>query len=126
MFSKVQIPSLDVTLQWVLDSTIKKRKVNLEAGTHFGLERLKVPGVRVNLNTKVCDIEERNFKLVIVEGEKRMKIVFQLFFNFVLFSLEQKKKQAKRRGKMAIPTFRIWGRSKLLFTNVFMFVLFKN
>lgn len=67
MFSKIQIPSLDVTLQWVLDSTVKKRKATLESGTQFGLERIRVPGMRLDLNTRLGDIEERNFKLVTVE-----------------------------------------------------------
>jgi hypothetical protein len=67
MFSKIQIPHLDVTLQWVLDSTVKKRKATLESGTQFGFERLRNAGLRLDLNTRLADIEERDFKLVTIE-----------------------------------------------------------
>ncbi|UYV62834.1 MAPKAP1 [Cordylochernes scorpioides] len=62
-FSKIQLPSLDVTLAMVLEQTLKHRKEDIPE-SQFRLEKRTHPGVALDLSTSVADAGCLEFRLV--------------------------------------------------------------
>ncbi|RWS26034.1 target of rapamycin complex 2 subunit MAPKAP1-like protein [Leptotrombidium deliense] len=71
MFSIIQVPNLQVTLQWILEQTFKKRKATFGKGLRYEFEKVKEPGYRLDMNTKLVDIDGREFRLITSEDVDR-------------------------------------------------------
>ena len=82
MFSKLEAPNLQVTLQWVLDQTLRKRKSGLDKpATEYHLETLKEPGIPVDLAITLVDSDVRDFKLVREEGMVLLNFIHIHLYN---------------------------------------------
>lgn len=68
MFSKLEAPNLQITLQWVLDQTLRKRKRAFDAHNTYHLETLQHAGIPVDLTTTLADADTREFRLVKDQG----------------------------------------------------------
>lgn len=71
MFSKIEAPNLQVTLNWVLEQTLRKRKPALSKALEYRLEAVAEPGILLDPNLPLADVETRDFKLIRDEGEAR-------------------------------------------------------
>lgn len=75
MFSKFEAPNLQVTLNWIKEQVLKRRKLDKDLLNDVGdemkcrLEAVADPGVPLELDTLLSDVEGREFKLVRDEGK---------------------------------------------------------
>lgn len=77
MFSKFEAPNLQVTLNWIKEQVLKRRKLDRDLLDDVGdemkyrLEAVNDPGVPLELDTLLSDVEGREFKLVRDEGKNQ-------------------------------------------------------
>ncbi|XP_054157988.1 target of rapamycin complex 2 subunit MAPKAP1-like [Oppia nitens] len=64
VFSKIQVNSLQLTLQELLELTIKKRRPSLVKGVSYKLEKRNEPGVALDLKQTLSDCNTLEFVLV--------------------------------------------------------------
>ena len=75
VFTKIE-PSADATMEYVLNAVMKKRKDILDAGKTYVLKSMN--GLEeIDLNSKLSEVKEKEFRLVPAEGE--------LFGRFLVF-----------------------------------------
>ena len=74
MLSKFEVPNLQVTLMWIKEQVFRKRKLDIESLSEVGeeskyrLESVNDPGIPLDLDTVLNDIDSREFRLVRDEG----------------------------------------------------------
>ncbi|CAG2109000.1 unnamed protein product [Medioppia subpectinata] len=64
VFSKIQVNSLQISLQEVLDLTMRKRRPSLLKGINYKLEKRNEPGVPLDLKQTLADCNSLEFVLV--------------------------------------------------------------
>lgn len=74
MFSKFEAPNLQVTLNWIREQVLKRRKLDKDLNDvgdemNYCLEAMNDPGIPLQLDTLLSDVEAREFKLVRDEGK---------------------------------------------------------
>lgn len=68
MFSKLDAPNLQVPLKWVLEQALKKRKISIHSDSQYRLEAVKEPGVALDLDHHLGEVDVRDFKVFRVGG----------------------------------------------------------
>lgn len=69
MFSKFEVANLNVTLKWIKDQVFKRRKLDMESASSvdeskYRLEAANDPGVPLDLDTPLSELDVREFKLI--------------------------------------------------------------
>lgn len=71
---KFEVPNLQITLKWIKEQIFKRRKSNPDVLTNVGqesdyrLESVDDPGIPLDLNTPLSEVDGREFKLIRNEG----------------------------------------------------------
>jgi hypothetical protein len=68
MFSKLDAPNLQVPLKWVLEQALKKRKLSTRPEIQYRLEAVKEPGIALDLDLPLGEVDYRDFKIIRVGG----------------------------------------------------------
>lgn len=76
-FCKFDVPNLQITLKWIKEQVFKRRRSNpdissdVAEGSNYRLESVDDPGILLDMDTPLSEIDAREFKLIRNEGNNR-------------------------------------------------------